>query len=131
MPKDWLEWHPTCHHADDRLMEYADKFLAEKERIATHGCFPMLFYVWGHSYEFDNQNNWDLMEKFLRKISGQEDVWYATNGEIYNYVQAYHNLQFSSEGTFVYNPNVLDVYICYIGKNYCIPAGKMVDLETL
>ena len=21
-------------------------------------------YVWGHSYEFDNDNNWELMEKF-------------------------------------------------------------------
>jgi hypothetical protein len=125
IPRDWLRLPSTCHHNDPQLMELAHTF-AESQFNRE----PALFYLWGHSYEFEADSNWHVIEEFAEYIGGREDVWYATNGEIYNYVQAYHNLQFSSEGTFVYNPNVLDVYICYIGKNYCIPAGKTVDLET-
>ena len=129
IPTDWLRWNPTCHHRNPRLMDLAQAFLEEQEGGYWRKS-PKLFYLWGHSYEFEDRNEWHIIENFAKFIGNREDVWYATNGEIYNYVQAYHNLQFSSEGTFVYNPNVLDVYICYIGKNYCIPAGKTVDLET-
>ena len=60
-----------------------------------------------------------------------QDIWYATNGEIYDYVQAYQKLRFSAAGDFVYNPSAMDVYICYFGKNYKIPSGATMDLETL
>ena len=131
LPEDWLEWHPTCHHADSRLMEYADKFLLEKERIETHGQFPLLFYVWGHSYEFDDQNNWGMIENFLRKISGQEDVWYATNGEIYQYTEDFKRLQFSADATHVYNPSVQDIYFLANGIENIAKAGKTSPIQTV
>ena len=28
-------------------------------------------YAWGHNYEFDDRDNWQLMEDFCRKIGGQ------------------------------------------------------------
>lgn len=40
-----------------------------------------LMYVWGHSYEFDNDNNWELMERFCAMAGGRGDIWYATNLE--------------------------------------------------
>ena len=91
MPKDWLELPATCHHGNPRLMELADKFFVfDKPRA------PQLFYVWGHSYEFDDGNNWDVIEKFAEKMSGHGDkIWYATNGEIYDYVEAYNRLVWS------------------------------------
>ena len=68
----------------------------------------------------------------LPVIDGEmDDIWYATNGQIYDYVQAYQRLQFSAEGDFVYNPSAMDVYICYFGRKYKIPSGEMVDLEIL
>ena len=73
-PKDYLEWHPTCHHRD--CVEYGRKFL---EAIAGYSSGPRLLYVWGHSYEFDTSNNWELIEEFCKLISGKEDIWYARN----------------------------------------------------
>ena len=35
------------------------------------------------------------------KFSGKSDVWYATNIEIYNYVEAYKSLIFNAEGNKV------------------------------
>ena len=60
------------------LPELIEKFLNDTSP------FPMLklFYVWGHCYEFDQNDNWDVMEHFLKKIAGYEDIWYATNNEI-------------------------------------------------
>ena len=75
LPQDPLRWEGTCHHANPRLMALADQFLAEGDDLR-------LFYVWGHSYEFDVERNWDVMEDFCEKLGGREDIWYATNGEI-------------------------------------------------
>ena len=68
-----------------------------------------LFYVWGHSYEFDQCDNWDHMEELVRKVSGRDDVWYATNGEIRAYVEAYRRLVFSADSRTVYNPSAVGV----------------------
>ena len=48
------------------------------------GGEPLLFYLWGHSYEFDDDDNWDTIEKFLQKAGCRDDVWYATNIEVYD-----------------------------------------------
>ena len=52
-----------------------------------------LFYVWGHSYEFDVEDNWDNMEDLLTLVSGKEDVWYATNQQICRYLLAMRELK--------------------------------------
>lgn len=44
-----------------------------------------LFYVWGHSYEFDAGNRWDLLEEFCSIISGKRDILYCTNKEAFAY----------------------------------------------
>ncbi len=128
IPTDWLRWNPTCHHRNPKLMELAQAFLAEPEGGYWRKN-PKLFYLWGHSYEFEDCHEWHIIEDFAKLVGNRDDVWYATNGEIFDYVQAYYRLQFSAEGNFVYNPSVIDVYICYFGKNYCIPSGTTVELE--
>lgn len=106
LPFDWLLWNPTCHHDDEKLMELADEFLAMDVPDA-----PKLFYIWGHTYEFERNNNWDMFESFMQKISGKEDIWYSTNVEIYDYVQAYERLEFSADGTRIYNPSKIPVWL--------------------
>ena len=122
MPKDWLRLEPTCHHRSAQFMELAEKF------VEMTPVGPQLFYVWGHSYEFDKDNNWDVIEKFADYIGGREDIWYATNIEIYDYVEAYNNLQISADGKRVYNPSVIDVWMYAEGEVYKIPAGETVKL---
>jgi len=62
-------------------------------------------------------------------MSGHDGVWYATNMEIYEYVQAYRNLVFGANDDFVCNPGAVDVYIDHYGKQYVIPAGKQVNFS--
>ncbi|MCI6655733.1 MAG: polysaccharide deacetylase family protein [Clostridium sp.] len=77
IPKEPLKLKATCHHDDDMLFELAEKFLkAEQEENEQ-----MLFYVWGHSYEFDVNNNWDRIEEFCKMMSGKADIFYGTNRE--------------------------------------------------
>lgn len=41
-----------------------------------------IFYVWGHSYEFDAYG-WDKIEEFLKMMSGKSDISYCTNKEAF------------------------------------------------
>ncbi len=129
IPTDWLRLSSTCHHNNPKLMQLADEFLSDEKKPYFWANTPKLFYLWGHSYEFDNNNNWEVIEKFCEFVGKREDVWYATNGEVYEYVTAFDNLDFAVEEKLVYNPSAIDVYICYFGNNVLIPAGKTVKIN--
>lgn len=115
IPTEWLLWHPTCHHDDEKLMELAEEFLTMDVPDA-----PKLFYIWGHTFEFERNNNWDMFESFMQKISGKEDIWYSTNVEIYDYVLAYERLEISAEGTRIVNPSKIPVWVEIDGNTYKI-----------
>ena len=129
IPDEFLAWHPTCHHREERIFGLIDRFLNEKPKYK-----PYLFYVWGHTYEFDfgvEYNNWEHAEKFCSAVSGHEDtVWYATNIEICDYVTAYKRLVFSMDGKIVYNPTVTDVWFGFAGSDEIVkvPAGETVKI---
>ncbi len=123
-PADFLEWNPTCHH-DGRLAELGDHFLNAPSYIDL-----ALMYVWGHSFEFHRNNNWEVIEEFAKKMSGKEDIWYATNLEICDYINATRNQEVSADGNTLYNPTATTIWLktgkgimqvkpgesCYIGK---------------
>ena len=123
IPSDWLRLRATCHHANPRLMELAKEFVDEQN---VRG--PMLFYLWGHSFEFDRHNNWDRLTQICEKISNKNDIWYATNMEIYEYVNAYNALIFSADCTLVRNPSCIDIWMDVDGKTVCIKAGETIAL---
>ncbi len=127
---DWLRLKPTCHHNDPMLFDLADQFLAEHPRYDyLWANQPKLFYLWGHSFEFDNDNNWDRIEAFAEKIGGHESVWYATNGEIVRYVEAFKSLRYSADGKMIYNPTDTDVYIRLTAETeMAVPAGQCVKV---
>lgn len=106
LPKDPFELDPSCHHNDEQLMDLAKDFT---QKPAFN---PELFYVWGHAYEFDRDNNWQRIEDLLSYIdNNREGIWFATNGEILSYLEAYHMLEYSVDGSMIYNPSALDVEI--------------------
>ena len=130
LPTDWLRWHPTCHHNNRKLMDLVDAFLADQpDPQRVHKYTPKLFYLWGHAYEFGNNNNWEVIEEFAEKIGGREEIWYATNGEIHDYVQAFDRLRWSVDGKLVHNPNNIDVYIFCEGKDYLVKSGETVKID--
>ena len=123
LPGDWLKLPATCHHNDPELMKLADEFLNLNE-----WRFPALFYLWGHSYEFDEKNNWEVIENFAEKMGGKKDIWYATNIEIYDYVEAFKSLRFSTDMTLVYNPTALPVWFEYAEKTYEVEPGMTIAM---
>ena len=128
VPEDWLRMPGTCHHNNPRLMELAKTFVEAKESQNAWANTPMLFYLWGHSYEFNDNDNWNVIEEFAAYMGGRDDVWYATNGEIYDYVQAFNRLQFSANGSIISNPSATDVYLRYRDQDVLVAAGKTVKL---
>ena len=126
LPENFLTWNPTCHHGDPMLMELAKKFVAPDGKTA-----PKLFYVWGHGYELDGDDNWNVMEElamFLYQF--REDIWFATNGEIVDYVNAYRRLETSTDGSFIFNPSALDVVIRNDSGFTALPAGKVTRVQA-
>ncbi|MBR3251319.1 MAG: polysaccharide deacetylase family protein [Erysipelotrichaceae bacterium] len=106
LPEDPMEWDPTCHHGDKKLMELLEGF------VNTSARKPQLFYLWGHSYEFDRDDSWNIIEKALEYIdANREGIWFASNGQILDYLQAYDMLEYSVDGSMIYNPSVIDVEI--------------------
>ena len=132
MPQDWYAWMPTAHHNNPNIFEYIKQFHAiNLENPQSYGARrqPRLFYLWGHSYEFDRNDNWDHIEKICEQLSNKEDTWYATNMEIYNYVTAYHSLVYSANGKKVYNPTLYTIWFDVDRKLYSVQPGKMLTIE--
>ncbi len=126
LPGDWLAWIPTAHHDNPHIFEYIEKFNALDETGYCAGMTPKLFYLWGHSFEFDRNNNWDHLEKICEQLSGRQDTWYATNMEIYDYVNAYDRLVYSADGNTVYNPSLLDIWFSVDGEIRRIGPGETI-----
>lgn len=123
-PENFLEWKATCHH-NHNLLGFADSFLSLKKKQYLN-----MMYVWGHSYEFDRDDNWDVIEEFCRRVSHQDDIWYATNIQIVDYMEAFDRLQFAADLSFVYNPSFMSVWIIINNDKVVeIPGGATVTLS--
>ena len=131
LPEDFHAWMPTAHHDNPRIMELIEKFLNLDISTKTYHArrIPRLFYLWGHSYEFDGKDNWEHMEKICQTLSGHDDIWYATNIEIYEYVEAYKRLVYSADGYTVYNPTLHTVWLDVGGKLVAIASGETVRID--
>jgi len=130
LPEDWYAWMPTAKHTHPRLFEWCDEFLAaDTENCYIARGYPLLFYVWGHSFEFPRDNNWDVIERFCERMGGREDVWYATNIEIYEYVSAFHSLVMSADCNRIYNPTLCKVWIRADKKTYAVEPGQTLVIE--
>lgn len=81
LPGRLMEWRPTCKFEDEALFDLADRFITEEPETDT------LFYVWGHSFEFDKYQSWDRTERFCEKMSGRTDITYVTNAGVLPYTE--------------------------------------------
>ena len=78
LPNDLFMIGPTIHITDEKLFSVAEKFLL------LEPTEPKLFYIWGHGFELDNGDGFDLsvFESFCRHIAFKEDIFYGTNSEV-------------------------------------------------
>lgn len=125
MPKDWLQLKTTCHHSNPKLMELLHLF--QNQEISWRRD-PLFFYLWGHSYEFDMNDNWAVIEEFCKEASNCLDIWFATNIQIYDYYMAWNQLIFSANGQYVENPTAIKIWIDCAGKLFCINPGETIQI---
>ncbi|MBE7064778.1 MAG: polysaccharide deacetylase [Ruminococcaceae bacterium] len=75
--KNLYRFNPTAFHLDfETLYRMGEEFINMKTDK------PQIFYIWGHSYEFDMEDTWAQFEEFCKFISGHDDLFYGTNKEI-------------------------------------------------
>ena len=124
LPNDWFQIRPTTHHHDADLMELAQKFVDSQPKRE-----PIMFYLWGHGYEFEMFDEWEIIETFASFMGNRTEIWYATNIEIYDYLRAYHRLEFATDGSFVQNPSAIPVWFIMDGELFCVEAGNVLDIK--
>ncbi len=109
IPEDFFEWKGTAHHNDENVMELLADFCDNSPKRGF-GFMKKLFYLWGHSYEFAFNDSWDRIEELCRYVrEHDEGIWFATNIEIADYVNAFRSLEYSADGDMIYNPTAIPV----------------------
>lgn len=123
MPENFLRWTATCHH-NHNLQKLGEEFVGLFKKQYLY-----MMYVWGHSYEFGLQDNWEVMEKFCKLVGRRDDIWYATNIEIVDYMDAAKRLQFTAKLDKVYNPSFQSVWIA-VNDNQIVEVkgGEMKEI---
>lgn len=78
LQENLYRFHPTVYDVreTDAMFELARKF------IDLQPDKPQIFYVWGHTYEFDVLQMWPMIEEFCAMISNRDDIFYGTNRQI-------------------------------------------------
>ena len=77
LQSDLMRFRPTAEYTAENLFRLGEEFLAKETDE------PMLFYIWGHTYEMDASIiSWERFEEFCRFISGDKSVFYGTNAEV-------------------------------------------------
>ena len=81
--KDLFLFKPTASLTKnkEKLLELCDEFLNSSSDELQ------LFYIWGHSYELDVEDDWEFFEEVCRKLAGREDIYYCTNIEAFEYIK--------------------------------------------
>ena len=105
--EDPLCFHGTVRNRNPEAVELAKQF-AEK---ALPNDTLYLYYLWGHSYEFVQDDSWNVLEEILSVACDREDVWYCTNIEYFDYMAAVKSLRRNVDQTVLENPSSCDVWL--------------------
>jgi peptidoglycan/xylan/chitin deacetylase (PgdA/CDA1 family) len=138
LPVDFLKWQPTIHlfgktnyipnDTENDKSELEQFYQVTSDFLNANSL--ALFYVWGHSWEYDGtENNWTEVEKFFKLISNNPDIYYTTQIGLVDYINAFKNLKFSVDKDMVTNLSSIDVFIKINGKVFTIEAGSTKQLN--
>ena len=138
MPTDYLKWQPTIHlfgktnyipnDTENDKKELAQFYQLTSDFLKANSL--ALFYVWGHSWEYEGPGNkWAEVEKFFKMISQNPEIYYTTQIGLVDYINAFKNLKFSVEKDLVTNLSAINVFIKINGKVFTVEAGSTTQLN--
>ncbi len=119
-PQNRLAMHPTAHH-NNNLLAIGKKYREYK----GWGGVLSICNIWGHSYEFERQGKWELIETFCREMADRPDIWYAANGEILDYLDACRKVRTAVDGSSMINPTSTTIYLYVDGKKVLLPPTSV------
>ncbi len=78
IPDDLMRYSGTCHFLNADMDKLFERFFSDDKE-------EKLFYIWGHSYEFDTENCWERMEYIAKRLYERKDeVFFGTNREVFD-----------------------------------------------
>ena len=126
LPDDFLFWRPTAHSRWTDLDAIARRYRDYK----PWGGVVSLCYIWGHSYEFNLDSNWETIENFCRELGGKPDIWYAANLEIFRYLTAFRKLKCSMDCSRIENPTAETLFFFANGQKVKLAPGETMLLAA-
>jgi hypothetical protein len=124
---DLLRFEPTCHHNDRQLPELMEIFLSLSNDT------PQIFYIWGHSWEFDGDANWDYFESICKALSNHQDIFYGTNKEVLlnetDRIGETTKLQFNSKRNWLAKKHLVDD-VGLVSGYAKASSGVQADVES-
>ena len=127
-PVEPLAWASTAHMYSKNPCPVNENF----EKLYANAKYSGVFYIWGHTYEFDRPGaDWSDLVRIFKPLSGKPDVWYCTNIELFDYEAARNRIVIAANLKTAYNPSAITVSVKGDDKYIDIPAGKMMRLDTV
>ena len=123
-PEEPLAWPATAHW----MRSAPDPVHVRFEKLYQKKPYGSVFYVWGHSFEFPNNNDWAGLEREFKPLAGKPDVWYCTNIQLFDYEDARRRLVLAANQRSAYNPSAIAVTVKIGEKMIDIPPGRPVQL---
>ena len=122
-PAEPLAWASTAH-------QYAANPSVPERFAALHANarYSGVFYIWGHTFEFFDKNDWEGIERIFKPLSGHADVWYCTNIELFDFEEARSRMQIAANRATAFNPSALTVTLNVDGRLVDVPPGTLVRL---
>ena len=138
IPANFLKWHPTIHQFSKTYWKPNDNENDTKELALFYTTIKAFLEtkdlavldVWGHSWEMGNDEaKWNETENFFKMIANNPAIHYTTQIDIVDYMNAYKNLKFSVDKSFVFNLSSVTVFFKFNGKTYTSLGGKTMILN--
>ncbi|MGD0804227.1 MAG: polysaccharide deacetylase family protein [Candidatus Bathyarchaeia archaeon] len=96
-PKDPYQWQITLHASNGSPLMTTRIWIRSKISVLSlfdweyraKNLFDLflekggIYHIWGHSWEIENNNEWDKLERVFKYISQKKDINYLTNKEIF------------------------------------------------
>ena len=96
-PPDKYEWQISMHLSNGSPLMTSKMILKNKLLLKTFFDWELrvkylfdvafntggIFHIWGHSWEFEEKNEWEKLERVFDYIANRKNILYKTNGQIF------------------------------------------------
>lgn len=84
---------------------------------------PALMSVWGHTFEFKSEADWQRIEDFCKMVGKRDDMWYASLLDVVVYTKAALRLEVDTNKRTIHNPTKTQIFIEGYGKVIPLDPG--------